>query len=71
MKNRFNSRSTPDYAPHKKEEPKEVVLHFSPCCVCGKKITDGFYGRFGDGGVCSKSCNNAKEKENGNILSSA
>lgn len=39
------------------KEEKEVKLDFKPCSNCGKKITDGYYGRFGDGGVCSKTCN--------------
>lgn len=33
---------------------------FAPCCNCGKAITDGYYGRYGDGGVCSKTCNTAQ-----------
>jgi len=32
----------------------------SPCLNCGKAITDGYYGAFGEGGVCSKTCNTAQ-----------
>lgn len=32
------------------------TLRFEPCCECGKPIIDGYYGRYGDGGVCSKTC---------------
>ena len=46
------------------EEHKEKTggLTFSPCLFCGKAITDGYYGRFGGGGVCSKTCNTAQEQ---------
>ena len=45
-----------------KEKPKEISLIFSPCLVCEKIITDGYYGRFSDGGVCSKTCNAIQDK---------
>lgn len=32
---------------------------FNDCLCCGRKITEGYYGRFMDGGVCSKKCNDA------------
>jgi hypothetical protein len=38
----------------KKEWPE--TLTFKPCCVCGGIITDGYYGRHGDGGTCSHKC---------------
>lgn len=60
-KNRFNT--TPpavDYSPKKKEK-QEVILDFSNCLHCDKVITEGYYGRFGNGGVCSKTCNTAQE----------
>jgi hypothetical protein len=50
----------------KKEE--EAWVKLKPCCNCGKEITDGYYGRFQEGGVCSKACNaieNAKPKYGG------
>lgn len=31
-------------------------LKLDPCVECGKPIEDGYYGRWGDGGVCSKTC---------------
>jgi len=60
MKNRFNVvRPTPDYTPKKKEE---AVIFFENCCVCGVIITVGYYGRFSEGGVCSKHCNTIREQ---------
>lgn len=59
-KNRFNSppqRTVPDYTPRgEKSAEKEVKLSFSNCMNCNKVITDGYYGRYGNGGVCSKTC---------------
>lgn len=61
MKKPFNPALPVDYTPKKKvEEPK---LNFAPCCNCGKIITDGYYGRYGDGGVCSKTCNTEQSKK--------
>lgn len=31
------------------------------CCVCQKKVTGGFYGRWGDGGTCQKACETIQE----------
>lgn len=61
-KNRFNTvpKTVPNYTPKTEKKSEEVVLHFSPCCVCGAEITVGWYGRWGDGGVCSKHCNTLK-----------
>ena len=36
------------------------ALTFAPCLACGAVITGGYYGRFGDAGVCSKKCNAAQ-----------
>lgn len=56
MKKHFNP-VIPDYTPRsEKKKVEEVVLIFNPCCNCGKKITDGYYGRWSDGGTCSKTC---------------
>jgi hypothetical protein len=35
---------------------KEPHLDFEPCCTCGKTITRGYIGRWGDGGTCSVDC---------------
>ena len=40
----------------KPEPPKEQDVPQRLCCECGKRILDGYYGRYGDGGVCSKTC---------------
>jgi hypothetical protein len=42
--------------PSPPEKEGEVKLKIDPCCECRKPITDGYYGRYGDGGVCSKAC---------------
>jgi hypothetical protein len=56
MKKPFNP-VIPDYSPRKSTSAEKTpTLQLSPCCECGKPITDGYYGRFSDGGVCSKSC---------------
>lgn len=63
MKKPFNP-VIPDYTPKsEKGKKEEVSLIFKPCCNCGKKITDGYYGRYGDGGVCSKTCNIVQEQK--------
>lgn len=36
--------------------PKEDGLKLEPCIECGKPIFDGYYGRYEEGGVCSKTC---------------
>lgn len=58
-KNRHNT--TPDYTPKQERQEKEVTLYFTACLVCEKDIKTGYYGRFKDGGVCSKSCNAIQE----------
>jgi hypothetical protein len=61
MKKPFNP-VIPDYTPRADRGKKEEVkLDLKPCCNCGKTISDGYYGRFGDGGVCSKTCNTIQE----------
>ena len=42
-------------------------VKLSPCLCCSKTIKDGYYGRFGDGGVCSKNCNATHEKEKNHV----
>lgn len=56
MSKRVSNPVIPDYSPKKKVEP-EVSLEFKPCVSCGKAIKEGYYGRYGGGGVCSKVCN--------------
>jgi hypothetical protein len=45
-----------------KAKETEAWVKCGPCVQCAKVIVDGYYGRFGNGGVCSKTCN--KEYEN-------
>lgn len=58
--NRYNRPTTPppaDYRPRNEVKKEEVTLTFNPCVQCGKKITEGYWGRYGDdSGVCSKTC---------------
>ena len=43
----------------KKTKPGESSpLQFKPCLQCNKTIEAGYYGRWGDAGVCEKRCNN-------------
>lgn len=53
----------PDYRPKKEQRNPEPPL--GVCMECGKQITDGYYGRWEDGGVCSKTCDilHMKKKE--------
>lgn len=34
----------------------EQGIKLEPCIECKKPITDGYWGRYTDGGVCSKIC---------------
>lgn len=54
----------PNYTP-RSERNKEVVEHFEykPCIICGKKITEGYYGSWNDGGTCSRKCEMEQEKK--------
>jgi hypothetical protein len=52
-----------DYTPKGNKGTKEVTLTFSPCLNCHKTILEGYYGRWGNGGVCSKTCNEAQMKK--------
>lgn len=63
--NRRISNPVIDYTPKRKGEggEKEVTLQFTPCIHCGKAIMEGYYGRFGNGGVCSKTCNTAQAQK--------
>lgn len=45
----------------KAERTAEIPLTFKPCCVCSSPITEGYWGRWGDGGVCKKTCNEIME----------
>lgn len=60
MKKPFNPIPL-DYTPKAKRKVEEVNLDLKPCLNCGKPITDGYYGRYGGGGVCSKTCNTSQE----------
>ena len=46
---------------HEWQNKEQETLRLSPCCVCGKPITDGYFGRWGNGGACSKVCDAIQE----------
>lgn len=41
---------------HELKKQQEQSVRLEPCVECGKPIVDGYFGRWGDGGVCSKTC---------------
>jgi predicted nucleic acid-binding Zn ribbon protein len=48
------------------QEKAKLEVSLTPCLVCGKRITDGFYGRWHveehvNSGTCSKRCNTILE----------
>jgi hypothetical protein len=46
-----------------KQEPDERAVKKGNCLHCNKDVFGGWYGSFGEGGVCSKTCNEAQEKK--------
>lgn len=62
-KQRISNPVIPDYRP-KSERTKgsEHSLSFSPCLTCRKKIEEGYYGRWQEGGTCSKTCELKQEE---------
>lgn len=68
MKKPFNP-VIPDYTPKsEKGKKEEVSLIFKPCCNCGKKITDGYYARVQNSGVCSKVCWNSYKENKQSLI---
>ena len=58
----------PNYTPRTERKETEVTISFEPCCLCGIPIQQGYYGRYGNGGTCSKACEtkmSAKPKDFG------
>jgi len=49
-----------DYTPKSERKEQEITLSFKPCIICNKQIEEGYYARWGNGGVCSKTCNEAQ-----------
>lgn len=50
-------------APEKGGKKEETPMTYYPCIVCGKEIGEGYYGAWGDRGVCSKSCNTIQSQK--------
>ena len=48
---------------HEAQKEHRDSVKLLPCLACNKKIEDGYYARFGDGGVCSKTCMNVQAKK--------
>lgn len=65
MQKRLSNPVIPDYTRKVKpvEDDSNWLRPFTPCIVCGKQITKGYYGRWGSGGVCSKTCNTVQEEK--------
>jgi hypothetical protein len=38
-------------------------LYFSPCINCGAIINEGYYGRYQNGGTCSKNCDSQQSQK--------
>lgn len=54
----------PDYRPKsERNKDEEFKIKLEPCCLCGKPITDGYFGRWGNGGTCSKKCESIMEEK--------
>ncbi|MBP6949126.1 MAG: hypothetical protein KBC41_04025 [Candidatus Pacebacteria bacterium] len=58
-----NNRGIVVVKKEKLEDGDEVILKFSPCVVCGNTVSKGYYGHWGNGGTCSKTCEIKKERE--------
>ncbi len=56
LKQRASNPVIPNYQPRSEKKVEEVTLTFEPCCLCGEPIKQGYYGRYGNGGTCSKTC---------------
>ena len=55
--NRYNrNKGFDSLKPTAKSTTDEPTVALKPCCVCNKTITQGYYGRHGNGGTCSKKC---------------
>lgn len=64
MKNRVPNPALPiDYTPKKRVVTENTIPPLPPCLNCNNNITDGFYARFGDGGVCSSACMRVQAKK--------
>ena len=42
---------------------QEHAVKLQKCLYCGKHVEKGYYGRWLSGGVCSKECDSAQEKQ--------
>jgi hypothetical protein len=63
---RLKNPVIPDYT--QKEKPKEPTLDLKPCINCHCVITDGYWARYGDGGVCSKTCSRLFEASRPSLI---
>lgn len=51
------------FKPKTVKEKKEDTLFFKDCVVCNGHIGYGYYGRWGDSGTCSKTCEKAQQEK--------
>ena len=64
MKNRVPNPALPiDYTPKKRVVTENTIPPLPPCLNCNNNITDGFYARYSDGGVCSRTCMKEQDKK--------
>lgn len=64
MSKRIHNPALPiDYTPKQRVVTENTIPPLPPCINCNNNITDGFYGRWGNGGVCSKNCNTEQLKK--------
>lgn len=61
MQKRLSNPVIPNYQPKSERKVEEPTLTFEPCCLCGNPIKQGYYGRYGNGGTCSKACEKVME----------
>ena len=45
------------------QEQEKNKIRLDPCIVCGNMPKEGYYGRYGDGGTCSKTCEAVQNKK--------
>ena len=63
MSKRVPNPVIPDYTPKKRVVTENTIPPLPPCLNCNNNITDGFYARYSDGGVCSRTCMKEQDKK--------
>ena len=64
MSKRIHNPALPiDYTPKQRVVTENTIPPLPPCLNCNNNITDGFYARYSDGGVCSSACMRVQAKK--------